>query len=505
MRLVGINLIVAAVLAASLISAGCTKQADNTNTNTNSNSTQEPSPDSGSEAPESAILPELLAPWKGDFDGMAERRFIRALVVYSKTLYFLDGAQERGISYESLKEFESVINKQLGTKALKVRVAMIPVSRDQLFPALLEGRGDIAAANLTVTEHRLESVEFSDPLLTDVRELVVTGPTAEPIATLDDLGGKEIHVRKSSSYYESLRRVNESFKHSGKQQIKLVPADEVFEDEDLLEMVNAGLMGIVIVDSHKAEFWSQIFDKITVHKDLAVNTGGSIAWAFRKDSPKLREVVNGFVKDHKIGSLFGNTMLNRYLKSVNYVKNATTEQEMKKFREVVALFKQYAGEYDFDWLMVAAQGYQESRLDQSVKSPAGAVGVMQIKPSTAADPAIGIKDVETSPANNIHAGVKYLRFVVNQYFKDAKMDQKDKMLFAFASYNAGPARVAQLRRQAQSQGLDPNRWFNNVEYVAAKEIGQETVQYVSNIYKYYVAYRQVQAITQRKNAARNQR
>ncbi|HEU4389724.1 MAG TPA: lytic transglycosylase F, partial [Blastocatellia bacterium] len=409
---------------------------------------------------------------------------------------------ERGISYELLKEFESVVNKQLGNKALKVHVVFIPVARDELLPALLKGSGDMAVANLTITEERLKSVDFSDPLLTDVRELVVTGPGAPPITSLDDLAGKEVHVRKSSSYYDSLRRLNESFKQSGKEQIKLVLADEVFEDEDLLEMVNAGLIPTVIVDSHKADFWAQVFDHIAVHKDLAVNTGGNIAWAFRKDSPKLREVVNAFIGDHKQGTLFGNTMLNRYLKSVKYVKDATNEQEMKKFREMVAFFKQYSSKYDFDWLMMAAQGYQESRLDQTVRSAAGAVGVMQIKPSTAADPSVGIKDVETKADDNIHAGVKYLRFVVNQYFKDAKMERLDKMLFAFASYNAGPARVSQLRRQAAAQGLDPNRWFNNVEYVAAKEIGQETVQYVSNIYKYYIAYRRVLEISQKRTAAR---
>jgi Predicted soluble lytic transglycosylase fused to an ABC-type amino acid-binding protein len=125
---------------------------------------------------------------------------------------------------------------------------------------------------------------------------------------------------------------------------------------------------------------------------------------------------------------------------------------------------------------------------------------MQIKPSTAADPSVGIRDVETNADNNVHAGVKYLRFVVNQYFKDAKMDSTNKLLFAFASYNAGPARIDKLRKQAETQGLDPNVWFRNVKYVAAKDIGEETVQYVSNIYKYYFAYRQVVTLRQRKKA-----
>lgn len=494
------NLTIAAVFIAALLGGGCTKQPP---ANVNSGQSSVANVTDNSTADSVMAPEEQNKPWKGDFDAMAERRVIRALVVYSRMLYFLDGAEQHGVTYDTLKEFENVINKQLDTKALKVHVAFIPVTRDQLQPALIEGRGDIAAANLTSTT-RIESVAFSDPFITGIRELVVTGPSAEPVASLDDLAGKEVHVRKSSGYYQGLLRLNEQFKAAGKPPIKVTPVEEVLEDEDILEMVNAGLIGATVVKSHIAEFWAQVFDKITVHNDLALNTGGEIAWAFRKDSPKLAAVVNAFVKDHKLGTTFGNQMLNRYLKNVNYVKNSTTEEEMKKFQALIALFQQYGKEYEFDHLMLAAQAFQESRLDQSVRSPAGAVGVMQIKPSTAADPTVGIKDVETNTDNNVHAGVKYLRFVVNQYFKDAKMDSTNKLLFAFASYNAGPARIAKLRKQAEAQGLDPNLWFRNVEYVAAREIGQETVQYVSNIFKYYVAYRQVAALRQKKKAAARQ-
>ena len=491
------NLILLTMLIAASLVVGCAKQPPaNVNSGPSSNANV------ADNATADSVMPpeELLKPWKGDFDGMAERHVIRALVVYSRMLYFVDGAEQHGVTYDMLKEFENVINKQLDTKELKVYVAFIPVAGDQLQPALLDGRGDIAAANLTSTT-RFESVEFSDAFITGVRDLVVTGPSAEPIAGLDDLAGREVHVRKSSGYYQDLLRLNEQFKASGKPLIKVTPVDEVLEDEDILEMMNAGLIGITVVKSHIAEFWSKVFDKLTVHNDVGVSTGGEIAWAFRKDSPKLATVINAFVKDHKMGTSFGNQMLNRYLKNVNYVKNSTSEEEMKKYQALVALFRRYASQYDFDYLMLTAQAFQESRLDQSVHSPAGAVGLMQIKPSTAADPSVGIMDVETNADNNVHAGVKYLRFIVNQYFKDAKMDSTNKLLFAFASYNAGPARIAKLRKQAEAQGLDPNVWFRNVEYVAAKDIGQETVQYVSNIYKYYVAYRQVVALRQKKKVA----
>ncbi|MGB5616307.1 MAG: lytic transglycosylase F [Desulfobacterales bacterium] len=428
--------------------------------------------------------------WLGDLEGMAKRREIRVLVVYSKTFYFLDRGRQRGATYELLKQFEKFINKKLKTKTLKLRVFFIPVRRDQLIPWLVDGRGDIAAANLTITPQRQKQVDFSDPLATGVKELLVTGPAAPEVKNLDDLAGKEIHVRRSSSYYESLMQLNQSFQRAGKPKMNLVLADETFEDEDLLEMVNAGLIPMIVMDNHKAEFWDQIFNHIKVHPDIAVRSGGEIAWSFRKDSPKLKAVVNEFVKGHRKGTLFGNILLKRYLRDTKYVKNAIAQKELEKFEAMVALFEKYAGRYDFDYLMIGAQAFQESGLDHSKRSPAGAIGVMQMLPSTASDPNVGIADIEKLE-KNIHAGTKYLRFIVDRYFKDEAMDDTNKILFAFASYNAGPARVISLRDKAAKMGLDPNVWFHNVEVVAGKEIGRETVQYVSNIYKYYIAYRMV--------------
>ena len=426
----------------------------------------------------------------GDFDEMVQHRRIRALVTYSKTFYFLDRGRQYGLSYEKLKEFEKFINKQLKIKTLKVQVVFIPVSRDELIPSLLNGLGDIAVANLTITTQRQKQVDFSNPFLSGVKELVVTGPLAQPIKGIDDLAGKEIHVRRSSSYYESLVQLNTSFKKAGKSQMKLVLADETFEDEDLLEMVNAGLIPMIVMDSHKAQFWKQIFDNITVHHDITVRTGGEIAWAFRKNSPKLQAVVNDFVKGHREGTMLGNILFKRYLQNTKYVKNSVSEKELKKYKSMVQLFKKYAGEYDFNYLMIGAQAYQESGLDHSKRSHAGAIGVMQVLPSTAADPNVNIANIEKLE-NNIHAGMKYLRFIIDRYYKDEPMDDVNKLLFAFASYNAGPARVKRLRTKAAAMGLDPNVWFRNVEIVAAKSIGRETVQYVSNIYKYYIAYQMV--------------
>jgi membrane-bound lytic murein transglycosylase MltF len=265
-------------------------------------------------------------------------------------------------------------------------------------------------------------------------------------------------------------------------------------------MVNAGLVPAVIVDSHKADLWVQILDNIQIHDNVAVRTGGEIAWAFRKNSPQLADMINGFLKGHKKGSLFGNVLLKRYFEDNKWVRNNLAEKDRQRFETMIELFRKYGTQYDFDFLMLAALAYQESRLDHTRKSRAGAVGVMQMLPSTARDPNVGIPDI-TDLENNVHAGTKYLRFLRDRYFSDDAIDPVNQELFTFAAYNAGPARVRSLRNEAAERGLDPNQWFRNVELIAARRIGRETVQYVSNITKYYIAYQQV--VEQRKYKNRN--
>jgi membrane-bound lytic murein transglycosylase MltF len=456
-------------------------------------------------APEAAPLPAGLAPfvepWKGDLDGMVERRYVRVLTVQSPVLYFVDKGRELGLTYEYAKAFENRLNETLGTGHVRIHVLLMPVSREELIPRLLAGQGDIAAATLTVTSERRKQVDFSDPLARGVTEIVVTGPSGPSVASLGDLSGMEIHVRASSSYAEHLKTLSEKLVSEGKAPIRIVPADELLEDGDLLEMVAAGLLPATVADSFIVDLWVRIFPDLKPHPDVVVSGGGDIAWAFRKESPKLAEAVNAFVKTQKKGTAAGNVLINKYVKSTKWVKNARSDEDIQRFRGMIDLFKKYSAQYEFDWLLMAAQGYQESGLDQSKRSHVGAIGVMQVMPATAKDRAVNIPDIENLESN-IHAGIKYNRWVVDNFYDDPGIRPVDASLFAFASYNAGPGRVARLRKEAAEQGLDPNRWFNHVELVAAKRIGRETVQYVSNIYKYYLAYQMVVQQDQQREKAK---
>jgi membrane-bound lytic murein transglycosylase MltF len=451
----------------------------------------------GETAPEGPTLvpPEEFAErwkaWTGDLDGIVERRILRMLVTTNATNYFVDLGKQGGVTYEAGGLLEKELNRRFKKGNLQLDVIFIPVTRDQLIPALVEGHGDIAAANLTITEGRLEKVDFSDPVTRELSEIVVTGPGAAPVARVEDLSGQRVYVRASSSFFESLQSLNASFAEKGLDPVEIVPVDERLETEDILEMVNAGVYPITVADDFLVNLWSQVLGDIRRHPDVAVRSGTHFGWAMRKGSPKLKSFLNEFVRENRQGTLMGNILIKRYFKNANWIKNPGNARDAERFRSMVELFQKYGDQYDLNYLLVTAQAYQESGLDQSVRSGAGAIGVMQLLPSTARDKNVGISDIE-SLENNIHAGVKYLRFIMDRYYKDAEMDELDKHLFAFASYNAGPARVAGLRAKAQQMGLDPNQWRGHVEVVAAREIGRETVTYVANILKYYLAYRLVE-------------
>ena len=424
----------------------------------------------------------------GDLDGMLKKHEIRALVVPSRSGFFYDKGHPQGIYFEALDEFQRFVNRRFRTGSLKINVTYLPVRPEQLENALLEGVGDVVAYGVEVTPEREKRVLFTTPIDSNVKQVIVTGPKAPRITGLEDLSGKEIYVNPLTVYYENLQHLSESLQNAGKPPILVKKADPNLTDEDLLEMVNAGLIPATATINIRAEFWSKVFPHLILHSSIILKEDGQLAWATRPDSPQLRKLLDEFVKGRGLGTAFGNTLLRRYLQNTKWLQDATSNEEMKKFQAYVSYFKKYAAEYDFDYLMLVAQGYQESLLDQGRRNPSGAVGIMQVIPKIAAAPPINISNVDVAE-NNIHAGAKMLRDIADTYFKDPKLDPLNRTLMVFASYNAGPTRISRLRRKAAADGLNPNEWFGNVELEVAKDVGQETVQYVSNIYKYYVAYK----------------
>ena len=438
--------------------------------------------------PEALTLPAGFARRTVDLEEMVKRRNVRALVIINPIGFFFQNGRPQGIQYEALQEFEKFLNQRLKTGKVPVKVVFLPMRLDQLEPALTEGLGDIVAQGVTITPERTQRFAFSVPIQENVSEVVVTGADSSAVTSFDDLAGKPIYVNPLTAYYENLKKLSEGRQKAGKSPLEIKATDQNLFDDDLVEMVNANLIPATVINRGRAALWAQVLPNVKVHEDLVVASGGKTAWVMRSNNPQLKGLVDEFLRTHAAGTSFGNTLLQRYLQNTQWIRNSTSEAEIQKFKAYTGFFRKYAREYQFDYLLLTAQGYQESLLDQQKKSPTGAVGVMQVIPKFAAADPIDISNVEQAE-NNIHAGVKMLRAIADTYFNDPGVDPLNKTLFTFASYNAGPNRIAHLRKRAELDGLDPNKWFGNVELEVAKDVGQETVIYVGNIYKYYIAYK----------------
>jgi len=436
-----------------------------------------------------------LGEWHGDLDGIvAERaRLLRLLTVFEPMHYLVDGRRQAGLTVEAARAFEEFLNERLGKirAADRIRIILVPVRRDQLIPFLRDGRGDIAAANLTITDDRLADVDFSDPLISGAFEVVVTGPAADPINGLDELSGRSVFVRRSSSYFESLQRLNRDLGDRGLPPATIVEVDEILDDGAILKLVQEGRLPTTIVDAHKADFWVNFFPDLVWNEEVRPRENGQIAWAVQKESPQLLEQLNAFVKTHKKGTLTGNVLINRYLKNTDWLE-ALGDQVVKGRRDSLKnLFQEKAAMYDLDWRRLAAQSFQESGFDQSRRSSRGAIGLMQLMPATARE--MGFEDISAADAN-VEAGAKYMRHVIDTYFSDIehnpevdrKVAEEEAYATALAAYNAGPTRISRLRRTAESRGIDSRRWFDQMELIVAREVGSEPVKYVQKVMEYSI-------------------
>ncbi len=445
------------------------------------------------------LSPLTQVPYIGDLNILKKKGTVRVLVSADLGFYYIEKGQPKGIIAEFLHHFELHLHKN----KINVNVQIIPVPRDDLLDALEAGFGDVAVANLTITPQRLKYVDFSDPIISNSQEWLVTSKSIPTITSFENLSGEEVWVRASSSYFESLQQINKQLSSNGIPPIHIQFIEENLQDYELMEMINQDILPITVIDSHKSQLWTKIMDNIVIHEDLPIRTNANIGWAMRKDSPQLKSAINQYAKKIKQGSFLGNVIYNKYLDNTKWLKNALNPDTVKQFNHLAVLFEQYAEEYDFDWLMISAQAYQESRFNNHLVSHMGAVGIMQVLPKTAKEPYINIQNFRKLEPN-IHAGVKYMSFVHKRYFLKPEITKENQMYFSLAAYNAGPANVRKMRRMAVKHGYNPNIWFNNVEIMARKYVSKEPVHYVKNISRYYVIYKQIallQSLREHQNAS----
>ena len=447
------------------------------------------------------LMQKVFEQQTGDLDEMLKRKTIRVLVVNSDAFYGIEKGRAEGVYHNAIVELEKQINQRYPqkNKHMKTKLIPIPVTREFLIPALNAGYGDVAIADNTITKRRQEQVSFSDPFASGINEILITGAGVPKITAFEDLSGKEIYVKASLSYLDSLLQVSETLVQKGLDPIVIRALPEELESEDILELVNDGLIGITIMDDYKAEMWSSVYPNMTLHKDITFRENSELGLMMRKNNPLLKAELNRFIGTHKVGKDFAKVATAKYFDSIQYAKQRKRGISKEKFQALKKTFNKYAKQYELDPLILMAQAYQESRLKAKARSHVGARGIMQLMPATGREMKVG--NINNTDAN-IHAGTKYHKLLKDHYFSDKAISEADRTLFIFAGYNAGPNKINRLRKKAQARGLNPNVWFDNVELIAAEVIGRETVQYIQNIYNYYVSYTMMRIQTEAKLRAK---
>jgi membrane-bound lytic murein transglycosylase MltF len=436
------------------------------------------------------IVPQLSRirePHVDDLPDMLRRRTIRVLTTYAPSTYFISYGQSYGFEYRLLKDYEAHLNRRPVYGKLPTVIEFIPIPENLLISSLNAGIGDIVAAGTRITPERISEADFTIPYLGSVSEVLVSHAKASPINRIDDLSNRRIHVQPGWESSKTLRRINARLLVRNLPPLQIIETNTILSSEDILELIDLGIIELSIAESHISHVWAETLPNITIHEFPEISQHTPIAWMVRKNNPDLKASLNRFLLNRRRGSHFGNIYYRQYFKQTKLINHPLAPTDHAKFSRYVPLFRKYGARYSFDWMLLAAVAYQESEMNHNRKSPSGAVGLMQVMPTTANDTSIKIRNINI-PENNVHAGAKYLALLRDVYFADPAIRPHDRIGLILAAYNAGPNRIQQCRRLAAKLGYDPNKWFQNTEIAAKRLIGSETVRYVSNIEKYYLAY-----------------
>ncbi len=423
---------------------------------------------------------------------VVEKRYLRVLTSRNAFDFFVHQGHRGGYQFEMVEAFTRFLNERhvAGGGALEIQFELLPVPDDRMIPLLREGAADLIAARLTITPERAEQLRFSRSYQT-VDELVVTHDATAGVDSIEDLSGKAVAIRQGSSYHQSLLALDQEFRKAGRSPVQIEVLDGALATEKILQLVAARRYPYSVADSIVAERAIALHPQLRIVPGIALRRDGKLAWATQLPAKELEQEMNTFLARYKDQSLLGNLAIQKFFAADSELTRRLAEGGDSDLSPYDPLFKQYAAEFLLDWRLVAAMAHQESRFNPAARNASGAVGLMQIKPDTAREPYVDIPDIEgvEHASNNIEAGLKYLNWIKQRYFdSNADMRERDRLRMALAAYNAGPRTILRAQRHAPKLGLDPNRWFRNVELALLDLRKSEPVRYVSEINQRYLAY-----------------
>ena len=418
-----------------------------------------------------------------DLAQIRSSRVLRVLVNQSRNSSGEVQGQSIGVEYHRLRAFEQYLNGH-ARDGQEISLKIIPKAKEQLLGALQRGEGDLVAPGELLDPHSGHGVSTSEPIASDVPLLLVGIKGERRYTRLEQLSGKTLTLATGSAAAGAIDQINQKLALRKLPPVLIEWVDPSLAVEDVLEMVQAGIFHLTIVEQPIAERWGKILPKLRFDRQVLVSEPGEQYWFVRRDASMLRASIDRFLKTYRAPSDQDAAFLRIYrrLYKVRNPLARVTRQRLEKLRPVL---QKHAREQGMDWLNLAALAFKESALQPSARSGGGPTGLMQITPSAAQR--VGVNNIQ-SLDSNVQAGAKYLTLIRRKFFASPKLNERERMAFVLAAYNMGPERVQGMRAEARRRGLNPDQWFFQVERIAMEQVGMGAVSYVNSVNKYYLAF-----------------
>ena len=418
-----------------------------------------------------------------DLAQIRSSQVLRVLVNQSRNSSGQVQGESIGVEYHRLRAFERYLNGH-ARDGQEITLKIIPKAKDQLLGALLRGEGDLMAPGELLDVKPTHAVTPSDPIIERVPLMLVGVKGERRYTRLEQLSGRTVALTTGSAAGEALNLINQKLALRKLPPVNIEWVDPTLAVEDVLEMVQAGIYHLTLVEQPIAERWAKLMPKLRFDRKVLVSEPGAMRWYVRRDASMLRASVDRFLTTYTVPAdqNVAFERVYRRLYRVHYPLARADRQKLEKLRPVL---QKHAQQQGMDWLNLAALAFKESTLNPNAKGTGGATGLLQITPSAAQR--VGVNNIQ-NVEGNVQAGAKYLAMIRRKFFASPRLNERERMAFVLAAYNMGPERVQAMRAEARRRGLNPNQWFFQVERIAMEQVGMGAVSYVNSVNKYYLAF-----------------
>jgi len=427
-----------------------------------------------------------------DLEQVRGSKVLRVLVNQSRNSSGEVKGEPVGIEYYRLRALEHYLNARAGD-GQQVRIKLIPRAKEQLLGALQRGEGDLAAPGELLDPAVVGGVSSSAPVLDQVPLWLVGRKGERSFSRVEQLSGRTVALTSASAAGALIQQVNQQLALRKRPPVKIEWVDSTLAVEDVLEMVQAGIYHLTVVERPIAQRWARVMPQLRLDTRLQLGQPQAMRWYVRRDAPMLLATVDRFLQGYRAPEN-QDAAFERIYRRQYRVHNPLAQKDRQRLTSVRAVLQKHGAAQQIDWLNLAALAFKESTLNPTARGSGGAHGLMQITPSAAQR--VGVSNTATVDGN-VQASARYLALIRRKFFASPQINERERMAFVLAAYNLGPERVQAMRAEARKRGLNGNQWFFQTERVAMEQVGMGPVNFVNSVNKYFLAFNRERAALER--------